>query len=71
MESSKVIMMDLSSAYCEVGDRGAGAPGKERPVIRGLARMLTANASETRTYSNGDRGHPWRTPRDNEKKGDK
>lgn len=67
MESSKVTIMDVWSSYCEIGNKD----GRERPVIRGLEKILTAKTSATRIYNKGDKGHPWQTLRDNAKKEDK
>ena len=42
MASSDVTMSDVSSAYWEMGGSGSWMPGRERPPILWLARMLTA-----------------------------
>ena len=41
MERSEPTIREVSSAYCVMGDNGAGTPGRERPVMAGLARILT------------------------------
>ena len=71
MASSVVTIIDVSSAYWEMGDSGVEAQGRERPQILGLARMETARTSETRTYNNGDKGQPWSTQRDKERGSDR
>ena len=43
MESSKVTIMDVWSSYCEIGNKD----GRERPVTRGLEKILTAKTSAT------------------------
>ena len=59
MASSQETIRDISSAYCEIGEKG-GKPGMRGPEMRALERMLAARTSDMRTYSRGDKGQGTR-----------